>query len=96
MESVLLACMPIISGAVMAGLETRAVAAIAAGIAIGCGALGSAFAMGKATSHALDAGARQPEIIGKIQSMLLAAIVFIETLCIYSLVVALLLIFMFR
>ena len=39
---------------------------------------------------------RQPEIIGKIQSMLLAAIVFIETLCIYSLVVALLLIFMFR
>ena len=57
MESVLLACMPIISGAVIAGIETRAVAAIAAGIAISCGALGSAFAMGKATSHALDAGA---------------------------------------
>ncbi len=96
MNTVLLAFMPIISGAVISGIETRAIAAIAAGIAISCGAFGSAFAMGKATSHALDAGARQPEIISKIQTMLLAAIVFMETVVIYSLVVALLLIFMFR
>ena len=93
MESVLLACMPIISGAVIAGIETRAVAAIAAGIAISCGALGSAFAMGKATSHALDAGARQPEIISKLQTLLLIAIVFMESIGIYALVVAFLLIF---
>ena len=49
-----------------------------------------------AASHAIDAGARQPEVLGKIQTMLLASIVFIESLCIYTLVVALLLIFMFR
>ena len=96
MNTVLLAWIPILSGVAIAGIETKAIAAIAAGVAISCGALGCSFAMGKAASHAIDAGARQPEVLGKIQTMLLAAIVFIESLCIYSLVVALLLIFMFR
>ncbi len=96
MNTVLLAWIPVLSGVVIAGIETKAIAAIAAGIAISCGALGCSFAMGKAASHAIDAGARQPEVLGKIQTMLLAAIVFIESLCIYTLVVALLLIFMFR
>lgn len=96
MYNALLACVPFLSAFVFAGIETKAIAAIAAGIAISCGALGCSFAMGKAASHAIDAGARQPEVLGKIQTMLLAAIVFIESLCIYSLVVALLLIFMFR
>jgi F-type H+-transporting ATPase subunit c len=96
MNNILLACIPFLSGAVIAGIETKAIAAIAAGFAISCGALGCSFAMGKAASHAIDAGARQPEVLSKIQTMLLASIVFIESLCIYSLVVALLLIFMFR
>ena len=96
MNTVLLAWIPVLSGVVIAGIETKAIAAIAAGIAISCGALGCSFAMGKAASHAIDAGARQPEVLGKIQKMRLAAIVFIESLCIYTLVVALLLIFMFR
>jgi len=74
-------------------IEPRAVAVLAAGIAIGMGALGSALAMGNAASHAFDAGARQPEIFSKIQTLLLISIVFIESVCIYSLVVALLLIF---
>ncbi|MBR1796964.1 MAG: ATP synthase F0 subunit C [Clostridiales bacterium] len=74
-------------------IDPRAMAALAAGIAIGMGALGAAMAMGKAASHAFDAGARQPEIFSKIQSMLIITIVFIETLCIYALVVALILIF---
>ena len=64
-----------------------------AGLAIGLGALGSALGMGNAAGHALEAGARQPEIFGKIQTLLLTAIVFIESVCIYALVVALLLIF---
>ena len=96
MFNTLMACAPFLSAFVFAGLETRAIAAIAAGVALSCGALGCSFAMGKAASHAIDAGARQPEVLSKIQTMLLAAIVFIESLCIYSLVVALLLIFMFR
>ena len=49
----------LLAGAIFAALETRAIAAIAAGVAISCGALGCSFAMGKAASHAIDAGARQ-------------------------------------
>ena len=74
-------------------LDPKAAAALGAGIAIGLGALGVGLGMGLAVSHALEAGARQPEIFGKIQTLLLTAIVFLESLCIYALVVALLLIF---
>ena len=49
--------------------------------------------MGNAAAHAFEAGARQPEIFGKIQTLLLIAIAFIESVCIYSLVIALILIF---
>ncbi len=88
MNGLILAALPII-----AALETRGIAAISAAIAISCGAIGSTAAMGKATSTALEAGARQPEIISKLQTMLLIAIVFMESIGIYALVVAFLLIF---
>lgn len=78
---------------VLLSIEPKATAVLGAGIAIGLGALGSSIAMGIAAGKALDAGARQPEIFGKLQTLLLTAIVFIESVCIYSLVVALLLIF---
>lgn len=79
--------------AMAAAADAKALAALGAGIAIGLGALGSAIGMGIAAGHALEAGSRQPEIFGKIQTLLLTAIVFIESVCIYALVVALLLIF---
>jgi len=88
MNGLILAALPII-----AALETRGFAAISAAIAISCGAIGSTAAMGKATSTALEAGARQPEIISKLQTLLLIAIVFMESIGIYALVVACLLIF---
>ena len=88
MNSILVAALPII-----AALETRGIAAIAAAIAISCGAFASTFAMGKAACTALEAGARQPEIVSKLQTMLLLSIVFIESIGIFSLVVAFLLIF---
>lgn len=74
-------------------IAPKSMAALGAGLAIGLGALGSALAMGIAAGKALEAGARQPEIFGKLQALLLTAIVFIESVCIYALVVALLLIF---
>jgi len=74
-------------------ISPKAMAALGAGIAIGLGALGAGIGMGLAASHALEAGARQPEIFGKIQTLLLTAIVFIESIAIYALVVSLLLIF---
>ena len=88
MNNIILAAIPL-----LAALETRGIAAFAAAIAISCGAFASTYAMGKATSAALEAGARQPEIISKLQTMLLIAIVFMESIGIYSLVVAFLLIF---
>jgi F-type H+-transporting ATPase subunit c len=88
MNNIILAAIPF-----LAALETRGIAAIAAAVAISCGAFASTFAMGKATSSALEAGARQPEIISKLQTMLLIAIVFMESIGIYALVVAFLLIF---
>ena len=74
-------------------MDPRGMAALAAGLAIGIAACGTGIGMGIAAGKALDAGARQPEIFGKIQALLLTAIVFIESLGIYALVVALLLIF---
>ena len=81
------------AGETAQGIDPKAMAALAAGIAIGLGALGPGLGMGIATAHAVDAGARQPEVFGKIQTLLLTAIVFIESIAIYALVVALLLIF---
>ncbi|MEA4888702.1 MAG: ATP synthase F0 subunit C [Clostridiaceae bacterium] len=67
-------------------------AAIAIAFAAGCAAIGIGLASGKA----FEASARQPEIAGKIQALLLTAIVFIEATAIYALVVSLLLIFAFQ
>ncbi len=76
-------------------IEAKGMAGFGAGLAIGLGALGAGIGMGLAAGKALEAGARQPEIFGKIQTLLLTAIVFIESVAIYALVVALLLIFTF-
>lgn len=70
--------------------------ALGAGLAIGLGALGAALSIGLATGKALDATARQPEMSGKIQTVLITSIVFIEATAIYALVVSLLLIFAFN
>jgi F-type H+-transporting ATPase subunit c len=69
--------------------------ALGAAIAIGIASCGAAIGIGMATSKAVDATARQPEIAGKIQTLLMTAIVFIEATAIYALVVSLLLIFAF-
>lgn len=71
-------------------------AAIGAGLAIGIAACGAALGIGIATSRAVEATARQPEIAGKIQTILMTSIVFIEATAIYALVVSLLLIFAFN
>ena len=69
--------------------------AIGAALAIGLAASAAAIGIGMASSKAFEATARQPEIAGKIQTVLMTAIVFIEATAIYALVVSLLLIFAF-
>ena len=62
-------------------------------MAIGLAALGGAIAMGMAIAKAMDGIARQPEAEGKIRSTLMLGLVFIETVVIYALVVAILIMF---
>lgn len=80
----------------VAAMDPKTFAGLGAGLAIGLGACGAGIGMGIAAGKALEAGARQPEIFGKIQTLLLTAIVFIESVAIYAMVVALLLIFAFK
>ena len=67
--------------------------AIGAGIAIGLAALSGALAMGLAIAKSNESVARQPEAESSIRSSLMLGLVFIETVVIYALIVAILIIF---
>lgn len=67
--------------------------AIAAAIAIGLAGLGGTIAMGMAIAKSADGIARQPEAEGKIRTVLMLGLVFIETVVIYALIVSILVIF---
>jgi len=66
---------------------------IAAAIAVSFGAIGPALAEGRAVAAAMDALARQPESAGTISRTLFVGLAMIETMAIYCLVVALLVLF---
>lgn len=63
--------------------------AIAIGLAAGAAAIGMGIAIGKAT----EGISRQPEAESKIRTSLMLGLVFIETVVIYALIVAILVIF---
>jgi len=67
--------------------------AIGAAIAIGLAALGGAIGMGNAIARSSEGVARQPEAEGKIRTMLMLGLVFIETVVIYALIVSILIVF---
>ena len=64
--------------------------ALAAGLAVGIAAAGG---MGLATAKSAEGIARQPEAEGKIRTMMMLGLVFIETAIIYALLVVILIIF---
>lgn len=64
-----------------------------AAFAVGLGAIGPALAEGRAVAAAMDAIARQPEASGTISRTLFVGLAMIETMAIYCLVIALLLLF---
>ena len=66
---------------------------IAAGIAIGLGAIGPGIGVGLVAGPALSAIGRNPEAAGVIQTNMILAIVFAEAISIYALVVALIILF---
>jgi len=69
------------------------VSIIAAAVAVCFGAIGPALAEGRAVAAAMDAIARQPEAGNTLSRNLFVGLAMIETMAIYCLVVALLLLF---
>ncbi len=67
--------------------------ALAAGIVVGLAAGAAAIGMGIAVAKSNESIARQPEQAGKINSTMMLGMVFIETVVIYALIVAILIIF---
>jgi F-type H+-transporting ATPase subunit c len=66
---------------------------LGAGLAIGLGAIGPGIGQGTASGAAVSGIARQPEAEGKIRATLLLTLAFMESLTIYGLVIALVLLF---
>ncbi|RPI76396.1 MAG: ATP synthase F0 subunit C [Desulfobacteraceae bacterium] len=61
--------------------------ALACGFAIGIAAFGTGLGMGNSINAALTGIARNPEATGKIQTNLILGLAFIESLCIYALLI---------
>lgn len=61
---------------------------VGAGLAIGLAALGGGFGQGRSASAALEGMARNPQAAGSLQTPLIIALVFTETLTLFSLVIA--------
>lgn len=70
-----------------------AASVVAAGFAVGLAAIGPGIGQGTAAGYAVEGIARQPEAEGKIRGALLLSFAFIESLTIYGLVVALVVLF---
>jgi F-type H+-transporting ATPase subunit c len=66
---------------------------LAAGLAIGLGALGPGLGIGMLAGKAMEALGRNPEAQGAIQQNMILAIAFAEAIAIYALVVAIIIIF---
>jgi F-type H+-transporting ATPase subunit c len=66
--------------------------AIGAGIAVSIAGLGGGVGMGIAGGKAIEAIARQPEVGGDIRTLLFISLAFIETLTIYGLLIAFMLV----
>ena len=74
-------------------MDIKLISVVAAALAVSIGSIGPALAEGRSVAAAMDAIARQPEAAGTISRTLFVGLAMIETMAIYCLVVALLLLF---
>lgn len=74
-------------------MDIHAISILGAVIAVSVGAIGPALAEGRAVAAAMEAIARQPEAANTLSRTLFVGLAMIETMAIYCLVVALLLLF---
>ena len=66
----------------------RAMIALAAGLAIGIGALGAALGQGRMAAAAMESIGRNPNAADKIQLPMILGLAFIEALALYAFVIA--------
>jgi len=82
------------TGVSITGADIATVAKyLAAGFVMGIGAIGSALGEGLVAAHALDGMARQPEMEGALMRTMIIGQAITETTGIYSLIVAIVLLF---
>lgn len=74
------------------GGEIMGIIAIGAGVAVSIAGLGGGIGMGIAGGKAIESIARQPEVGGDIRTLLFISLAFIETLTIYGLLIAFMLV----
>lgn len=74
-------------------MDAKIISIICATIVVSIGSIGPSFAEGRAVAASMDAIARQPEASGTISRTLFVGLAMIETMAIYCLVIALLLLF---
>jgi F-type H+-transporting ATPase subunit c len=74
-------------------MDIHSVSIMGAVIAVCFGALGPAIGEGRSIAAAMEAIARQPESAGTISRTLFVGLAMIETMAIYCLVIALLLLY---
>ncbi len=73
----------------------RAACAVGAGLCMGLGAIGPAVGEGNAVGKALESMARQPEMINTLRTNMILGCAITESTGIYSLVISLLMLFVF-
>lgn len=72
----------------VAQINADAMKNVAMAIAAGVGVLGPAIGIGLVVARAIEGIARNPEASGKIQSLMMLGIAFVEALGIFALVIA--------
>lgn len=62
--------------------------ALGAGLAIGLAVLGAGIGQGLAANGAMNGMARQPDLAGRIQTGMIIALAFVESLVIFTLIIS--------
>ena len=75
------------------GMTVQMISIVAAALAVAIGSIGPALAEGRAIAAAMEGIARQPESAGALSRTLFVGLAMIETMAIYCLVIALLVLF---
>ena len=74
-------------------MDPKVISIIGAALAVSIGSIGPALGEGRSVAAAMDAIARQPDAAGTLSRTLFVGLAMIETMAIYCLVVALMLLF---